>query len=358
MVKTVRCVLFVISLYSVQTFSESWDKWIVITTIHYPTPAVEKFANLPGWRLVVVADKKTPTDWHLDNCDFLSVEAQQKLPYSIIKLLPWNHYSRKNIGYLYAIEHGAQIIYETDDDTPLLYDTIVYLPEYTETLQYQTKAWVINPYAYFGQPGVWPRGYPLSKIVTPDPYQITLQHTTISIQQGLANRDPDVDAIFRLTHAQETVFDSRKEPISLPMHTMCPFNSQNTLFYRSAFWALLMPITPSFRVCDIWRSYWMQRLLWDTRAALCFLPPTSVQYRNAHNLLDDFADELEMYLKTEKFIATLMNWDSQEKDFANRMKNLMRLLVDKEFFKKEENMLVAAWLDDLKSIGYTMPVIS
>jgi hypothetical protein len=35
-------------------------------------------------------------------------------------LLPTHSYTRKNIGYLYAIAHGAQRIYETDDDNVLL----------------------------------------------------------------------------------------------------------------------------------------------------------------------------------------------------------------------------------------------
>ncbi|MBX9703355.1 MAG: hypothetical protein K2X39_04300, partial [Silvanigrellaceae bacterium] len=57
------------------------DKWIVVTTINYPTAALKKLAKLPDWRLVVVGDKKTPKDWHLDNCVFLDVEMQAKLPY-------------------------------------------------------------------------------------------------------------------------------------------------------------------------------------------------------------------------------------------------------------------------------------
>ncbi|CAF1604673.1 unnamed protein product, partial [Adineta ricciae] len=40
------------------------DKWIVITTIHYPTPAIHKFLNLTTpWNLIVIADRKTPSDW-------------------------------------------------------------------------------------------------------------------------------------------------------------------------------------------------------------------------------------------------------------------------------------------------------
>ncbi len=53
----------------------------------------------------------------------------------------------------------------------------------------------------------------------------------------------------------------------LPEGLMCPFNSQNTLFDQKALWGTLIPITTSFRVCDIWRGYWVQ----VSALALCFL---------------------------------------------------------------------------------------
>lgn len=39
------------------------DKWIVITTINNPTDDVMKLANIPGWKVVVVGDTKSPKYW-------------------------------------------------------------------------------------------------------------------------------------------------------------------------------------------------------------------------------------------------------------------------------------------------------
>ena len=39
------------------------DKWIVITTINPPTPDVKKLATIPGWKVVVVGDTKSPQNW-------------------------------------------------------------------------------------------------------------------------------------------------------------------------------------------------------------------------------------------------------------------------------------------------------
>jgi hypothetical protein len=60
----------------------------------------------------------------------------------------------------------------------------------------------VNPYAYFGQPSIWPRGYPLSEIYRDPPTEFEVVNASVSIQQGLANGDPDVDALFRLTRAK------------------------------------------------------------------------------------------------------------------------------------------------------------
>ena len=53
-------------------------------------------------------------------------------------------------------------------------------------------------------------------------------------------------------------FDKAAPAVVLPEGLMCPFNSQNTLFDQKALWGTLIPITTSFRVCDIWRGYWVQ----------------------------------------------------------------------------------------------------
>ena len=39
------------------------DKWIVVTSIAAPTSDVKLLSEIPGWKLLVVGDKKTPTSW-------------------------------------------------------------------------------------------------------------------------------------------------------------------------------------------------------------------------------------------------------------------------------------------------------
>lgn len=331
------------------------EKWIVVTTINYPSAALKKLAALKDWHLVVVGDKKTPKDWQLENCDFLSIERQQTLDYEIIKLLPENHYCRKNIGYLYAISQGAQIIYETDDDNELI-DGIITLSDDDEQVEVKAKDTnSVNIFAYFGQPTVWPRGFPLDHIIDSRNYEVkNVSKQRCGVIQGLINKDTDVDGIFRLTQYREVYFD-KKPPCVLPIGTFCPFNSQNTIFFYESFWGLMIPSTTSFRVCDIWRSYIVQRLLWDLDLRLCFISPMAVQERNEHNLFKDFCDEQDLYLKSGNLIQFLLSWHSQAVNFTERMMNLTHKLVTAEYLKNEEIAVTQAWIRDLKKLGYQFP---
>lgn len=331
-----------------------YDKWIVVTTIQHPTDPVKKLASIPGWRLVVVGDKKTPKDWHLDNCDYLDPDKQLKLGYRIAELLPWNHYCRKNIGYLYAIQNGAKVIYETDDDN-FLTGNINFLPEECALNELNCSTSCANIYAYFGKPQVWPRGFPLEQIHHGRNFTLRqgIQHR-IGIEQGLVNKDPDVDAIYRLTQPPEVYFE-KKNTCALSKNVFCPFNSQNTLFHQLAFWGLYIPATTAFRVCDIWRGYMVQRLLWDAGLSLCFTSPTAIQERNYHDFLKDFRDEQDLYLKAGALVTFLSKWKNEAPILADRIRAMTYDMAVAGYYKENEKELMEAWLQDLKKIGYQFP---
>src|SRR4051794_9789695 len=81
------------------------ERWyVVVTSIFEPTPAVQAYATIARGRLVVVGDKKSPSEWHCDGVDYLAPETQNSLGYALADALPWNHYARKMLGYLRAAE--------------------------------------------------------------------------------------------------------------------------------------------------------------------------------------------------------------------------------------------------------------
>lgn len=341
------------------------DKWIVLTTINPPTEDVKKLAAIPDWKVVVVGDTKSPKDWSHPNCIFLDVKKQLALGYQTTKLLKYKSYARKSIGFLYAIQHGAKVIYETDDDNSPTIGKIGFDPESSlNYLVYHTNTRsVVNPYAHFGQSSIWPRGYPLDKIGD-EPIHTFRQcnKQRALVQQGVVNGDPDVDAIYRITRKDANVnltvsFDSNAKPVLLPKGIMAPYNSQNTLHLYDAFWGLLLPQTVAFRVCDIWRGYWTQRLLWEIDGNLAFFPPNAFTFRNAHNYLEDFIDEKQLYHDSGRFVNYLKAWRSNKKHFFDRVIDLSFSLVSENFWESDDTLLVKYWLMDLVSIGYKPPTI-
>jgi hypothetical protein len=89
---------------------------------------------------------------------------------------------------------------------------------------------VWNPYPYFGLDDAWPRGYPWNYIRSkPHPYNYQAGQRTCQpvIQQYLANLDPDVDAIYRLTKKLPVDFMSQElTAVALPRNVFSPYNAQ------------------------------------------------------------------------------------------------------------------------------------
>ena len=52
-------------------------KVIVTTTINPPTEALRKFGAMPDWDLVVIGDKKTPTDFHIEGATYVTPDEQE-----------------------------------------------------------------------------------------------------------------------------------------------------------------------------------------------------------------------------------------------------------------------------------------
>ena len=182
------------------------------------------------------------------------------------------------------------------------------------------------------------------------------------IQQGLANGDPDVDAIFRLTRKEAgkkivVKFDEKAPPVALPPSMMTPFNSQNTLFHYQALWGMLIPITTTFRVCDIWRGYWAQRLNWEVGGTLTFSTASVYQDRNEHDYTLDYADEVDLYNDAGRLVKFLISWraPSSASGFFDVARALSTDMAAAGFWKSGDVALINAWIGDLISVGYKEP---
>ncbi len=322
---------------------------LIITSIAAPNEALKSFASGAAHQdidFIVIGDTKSPADFKLSNCRFYSIEEQDKLNFRLAKILPKKHYSRKNIGYLLAA--ASEIIIESDDDN---------FPktEFWNRRSRKIKAKIvgeegwINIYRSFSNAPIWPRGFPLEYISTSTPILENDPADLICpIQQGLADENPDVDAVYRMCRELPVKFDKRL-PVALGKNSWCPFNSQNTTWFREAFPLLYLPSYCSFRMTDIWRSFIAQRIAWTCGWTILFHNATVWQERNEHSLLKDFEDEIPGYLNNAS-ICRLLEAVDLKNGVENLGENLFRcytIMVENKFIGREELPLVEAWINDL-----------
>lgn len=299
---------------------------------------------------IVIGDTKSPDDFYLQGCDFYSGQRQRGLDFNLAKMLPFNHYARKNIGYLLAILKGAEVIIETDDDNfPC---SNFWSKRSKEAIAHLllNKEWV-NIYKYFTQCHIWPRGFALEHINDKLPDLQKKKIVFCPIQQGLADENPDVDAIFRLILSLPVVFDKGSN-IALGRGSFCPFNSQNTTWFKEAFPLLYLPSSCSFRMTDIWRSFVAQRIGWTCGWSILFHQSSVRQERNYHDLMNDFNDEIVGYINNANIYSNLNKLHLKDgvENIADNMHTCYRKLVDLGCVSNEEIVLLDAWLNDVFSI--------
>ena len=329
---------------------------IVVTTIAGPNAAMRALAQgaaAAGMPFIVVGDSKSPATYSLDGGRYYDLAAQRASGFSLGGVCPTGHYSRKNIGYLLAMRGGAEVIVETDDDNHPLPPFFAPRERRVVCAHAREPGW-LNVYRHFSEATIWPRGLPLDAINTPHADYAALRHAEADcpIQQGLADDNPDVDAIYRLTRTLPQRFRAERS-VALGRGVLCPFNSQNTTWWRDAFPLLYLPSHCSFRMTDIWRSFVAQRIAWENDWCVLFHGPTVRQERNEHDLMQDFAAEVPGYLHSRRIGDTLAALELRRgrAHTADNLERCYRALTDLDAVARDELALLHVWLSDLASLG-------
>lgn len=327
---------------------------LVVTSINPPNAAMRELAAgciEHGWNFIVAGDGKSPADFNLEGCRFVSLEAQRRSGFALGSICPERSYTRKNIGYLEAIRSGAEVIVETDDDNhpndgfwhPRREDIVCRVVE--------TDGWV-NAYRYFSEGFIYPRGLPLTHARTRVPDPGAPASHECPVQQGLADADPDVDAVYRMLYPLPHHFDIAHDPVLLRNGSWCPFNSQNTTFFSRVFPLLYLPACCSFRMTDIWRSFVAQRVLQAMGLGVLFHGPTVWQERNDHDLHRDFTDELPGYIHNAAMREALNALPLRADDsIQSMMESCYQTLMRHGWVGSAEEPLLQAWFEDLLVLG-------
>ncbi len=330
--------------------------FVIVTSISPPNTALRMFAEdgAPrGYGFIVTGDNKSPAHFELPGCDFYSMDRQRETGLALAAICPANHYVRKNLAYLLAIREGASLIRDTDDDN-FPRDGFWKVLDRTQTVAVSMDAGWVNVYNWFTQAPIWPRGLPLDEIRQAPALFETLpaQAVDCPIQQGLADDNPDVDAIYRLVHPLPQSFRADRR-VALGAGSWCPFNSQNTTWYPDAYPLLFLPATCTFRMTDIWRSFVAQRIAWTNGWSILFHEATVWQERNDHDLMADFKDEVPGYLHNRAICAELAALDLAPgvENIPANLRRCYQALVAKDWLRPLELELLDAWLADLAQLS-------
>jgi hypothetical protein len=312
--------------------------------------ALAKGAKSKGWRFVVIGDSKSPEGYSLDGADFFCVREQLDSGLRFAARCPLRHYARKNIGYLISIRESATYIVETDDDNLPFESFFSDRTRYSHARTVANPGW-LNVYQYFHDGLIWPRGFPLDELKSAVPSYDSLPTSQVDcpIQQGLADGNPDVDAIYRLALPLPIHFRGDRR-VALGNGSLCPFNSQNTTWWPDAYPLLYLPAYCSFRMTDIWRSFVAERIGRELGWHILFHEATVEQERNEHNLMKDFADEIPGYLNNRRIVEQLnmLHLKSSVSEIPENLRRCYELLVGLEVVGRDELPLLNLWLDDIQ----------
>ncbi len=141
-------------------------KVIVTTTINPPTKAIASFQAMEDWELVVVGDKKTPGDYHLERGIYVSPEEQEQYDPALSEAIGWNCIQRRNFGFLWAKDLRADIVAVVDDDNiPLAgWGEDLLVGKEVEVDYYETDLPAFDPLGATNYGHLWHRGYPLQLV--------------------------------------------------------------------------------------------------------------------------------------------------------------------------------------------------
>ena len=328
---------------------------IVVTSINAPNAAMRELtrgAVAAGAQMIVIGDIQSPSDFLIEGSRFLSIRDQIATGFKFAGLCPSRSYARKNVGYLVAAAGGAKIIVETDDDNfprPAFFG-----PRFRSASAgvASNEGW-LNVYRHFTDANIWPRGLPLDHVGDAVRAFEDLSRRIVDapIQQGLADENPDVDAVYRLMFSLPQSFRADRA-VALGKGSWCPFNSQNTTWWEDAFPLLYLPSFCSIRMTDIWRSFVAQRIAWENGWHVLFHAATVRQERNDHDLMRDFADEIPGYLHNDRIRKTLEDLPLRggKAEIMNNIRACYAALVKLDVVASGELPLIEAWAADLEGV--------
>jgi glycosyltransferase involved in cell wall biosynthesis len=323
---------------------------IVLTTINIPFLVQDFVANVERFghdnvEILIIGDKKSPDAEIVELLNnlpggraevrYLGIDAQLDWAAGtpalerFLDIVPYNSDNRRNIGYLIALQDGADVIISIDDDNyPSMSDFIgdhwlvgdeARLPGISSTSGWFNACSLLENDR---NAEIYPRGFPCSKRFQDSIITVNELSGRVAANLGLWTGAPDVDAITQIAlPARVTSFCGEHEKILVDRTTCLPINSQNTAVARDAMAAYyFLPMGASVhdmlldRYGDIWQGYFLKKAI-DAKGELVAVgSPLTDHRRNQHDPLKDLKSEFWGLLVTDQLVdwlATVEIYETQ-----------------------------------------------
>jgi hypothetical protein len=292
---------------------------IVVTTIFEPLFLDGYVANLRRFghenvEIIVIIDRKTPASV-AERCAHFglicpTLDEQEaflaRFP-SMAGRIPYDSDNRRNIGFLMALDRGAELLISIDDDNYCL-DDVDFVSEHLaagrtiDTAATESGDGWLNICSLLQsstKDEIFPRGFPYFA----RRHERTLREDAsdparVVINVGLWLSDPDVDAMTRLVQAPR-IGSAHDRSLRLGTNTWTPINTQNTAIVRDAI-AAYYYVRMGFslgglkidRYGDILSGYLIQKCVKTRGEAIRIGSPIADHRRTPHNLFKDLYHEL------------------------------------------------------------------
>lgn len=298
---------------------------IVFTTIFVPHVLeelrlnAERHGHLDRVKVWVVGDRKTPPEARQLSLEatrkgletvFLDIEEQDrwgaKFP-EFYRCIPYDNETRRNLGYLRAMEDGCETLICIDDDNFPTADD--FIGGHLHTGRALTGPLLREPSGYHNvceyleivpRRPLFPRGFPFRLRGHSNAPQCILPSAgaRIGVTAGLWLKEPDIDATAWLNGRVESVGYHGPEHFVLAQETWSPINTQNTSVVRDLIPGFLcvpmgheVPGGKIQRYGDIWGGYFLQAVMRGTPYCTSFGRPLVEHRRNPHSYVDDLRFE-------------------------------------------------------------------